>query len=85
MQTVFRISPFKKLLIGNDILLIDNGESWAVHPPRPYIALVLLDEHGNAPGEPPNPDTPSTLAVLKPHEARAMASVILSAATEARS
>lgn len=85
MQTVFRLDGSTKLLIGNNILLVDNGEAWTVHPPRPYIGLVLMREHGNGPGEPPKPDSISTLAVLKPHEARAMASVMLSAATEAKS
>lgn len=84
MQMTFTVDGNRTLRIGNNLLLVDNGEAWTVHPPFPYIALVIEQHHGNGPGEAPKPPTPSTLAILKPSEARAIASGLLSAATEAK-
>lgn len=84
MNSTFKVGPMRTLRIANDLLLVDNGEAWSVHPPFPYIALIVEEHHGNAPGEPEKSPTVSTLATLKPHEARALASVLLSAATETR-
>lgn len=84
MNSTFKIDGNRTLRIINNGHLVDNGESWVVHPPFPYIALIVEQHHGNAPGEPEKAPTPSTLTVMKPHEARAMASVLLSAATEAK-
>ena len=88
MNATFKLDGCTTLRIGTDLMLPDQ------YAPRGYVALLLEREpmmgpmgpsaNDAMPTAPVPPTEITTLAVLPPSQARAMASVLLSAATEAR-
>ena len=75
MEATFRLDGMHTLRIGNNIALPNTYQSHG------YIGLILERDSPRIAGDQPEQ---SMLAALKPHEARAMASVLLGAATEAK-
>lgn len=83
MEATFKIDGCTSLRVGNNVTTPDrwNGE--------PFIGMVLIREPLAIPRAaddvtPVEPTTWTQVAAMKPHEARALASVLLSAATEAK-
>lgn len=82
MRATVRLDPSVTLEIGNDMMLGDANKCQAFQPGCVGLRLVVRGTHG--PGEPEPPEAELYGCYLKPSEARAVASMILSAATEAR-
>lgn len=76
MDATFKLDGCTRLRIGNNIQPPDSCGSGN------HIGLMLEREPPTLEGRAPTEY--QMLAYLKPHEARAMASVLLSAATEAK-
>lgn len=84
MNATFRLDGLTTLRIGNDLELPNQSQ------PRGYIAMLLEKEPmyppqvADGPVQTVLPTKVTTLGIFTPSQARAVASVLLSAATEGR-
>lgn len=83
MEATFKIDGCTSLRVGNNVTTPDAWRG------EPFIGMVLIREPLSIPRAhddvtPVEPTTWTQVAAMKPHEARALASVLLSAATDAK-
>ena len=83
MEATFKIDGCTTLRVGNNV---STPQSWSGEP---FVGMVLVREPLSIPRAQGDltPDEPATwtqVAAMKPHEARALASVLLAAATEGK-
>lgn len=74
MEATFKLDAVTSLRVGNNVVPAGDIAS----PDANFIGMVLR----NSPHE--GPESEIQLAVFQPHEARALASVVLAAATTAK-